>query len=74
MKFVSNGSGKTLNGSLLWAFDERSVSDVLFLTGERVLPHRGNTRSPVRKKELLILRVQKYDKLIVYSLVVKMCN
>lgn len=48
LKFILNGSGKTLNGSRLMAFDDRSVSDGSFLTEEQGLsteeppvPHRG---------------------------------
>ncbi|MFP5154124.1 hypothetical protein [Bacteroides clarus] len=59
LKFILNGSGKTLNGSRLMAFDDRSVSDGSFLTEEQGAFHRGTTRSSPRKKEPLILRVQK---------------
>ena len=34
LKFILSGSGKTLNDSRLMAFDDRSVSDGLFLTEE----------------------------------------
>ncbi|WP_281696342.1 hypothetical protein [Bacteroides clarus] len=59
LKFILNGSGKTLNGSRLMAFDDRSVSDGSFLTEEQGAFHRGTTCSSPRKKEPLILRVQK---------------
>ncbi|OKZ01191.1 MULTISPECIES: hypothetical protein [Bacteroides] len=59
LKFILNGSGKTLNGSRLMAFDDRSVSDGSFLTEEQGAFHRGTARSSPRKKEPLILRVQK---------------
>jgi len=36
LKFILSGSGKTLNDSRLMAFDDRSVSDGLFLTEEKI--------------------------------------
>ena len=50
LKFILSGSGKTLNDSRLMAFDDRSVSDGLFLTEEWGLSRRETARSSPRKK------------------------
>lgn len=50
LKFILNGSGKTLNGSRLMAFDDRSVSDGSFLTEEQGAFHRGTTRFLTEEK------------------------
>jgi hypothetical protein len=56
------------------AFDDRAVSDGSFLTEKQVLSHREAIRSSPRKKEPLILRAQKYDKLMAYILFIKIYN